>query len=189
MSHYHVIRHSDDDDPYISEDLFACLDYAATELDELADMKHATVSETAENVRRGYNGLFTDNSVGKDEMEYALLAFAACETYSNVRQNCLNMVKQHGYSKRADRAPIYRPSWEDQGTEEADARLIESAEHVVKMVNDDTPISITHCCGEMRTWPDHDPMHGGETYCADEYPDGYAYDPPLNTQDGPCGDH
>jgi hypothetical protein len=64
-----------------------------------------------------------------------------------------------------------------------------SAEHVVKMVNDDTPISITHCCGEMRTWPDHDPMHGGEDYCANEYPDGYEYEAPTNTQDGPCGDH
>jgi hypothetical protein len=50
MTHYHVRRHSDDDDPFVTDDLFAALGYARDELDHLADMEHEGVSFTAEEV-------------------------------------------------------------------------------------------------------------------------------------------
>jgi hypothetical protein len=156
-------------------------------------MEHSHVSAVAERVETGYNGLFVDNDVSAWEMSEALRSFAACERYSNVRLNCLNMVSQHG-ELYAERAPLYAVDSADyvgdfgpalaNARDAADARLFESAQRIATMVNEQTPISISACASAMRTWPDHDPMHGGESYCADEYPDGYA-----GYQDGPCGDY
>jgi hypothetical protein len=97
--------------------------------------------------------------------------------------NARNIVKQHNTPRR-DRAPLYTEGWLDQGAKEADARLLLAANHTAQEINDGSPISIGGCTAEMRTWPDEDQMHGGESYCADEYPDGYA-----GYQDGPCGDY
>ena len=183
MVHYHVRRHTDDDDPMITDDLFAALGYARDELDHLADMEHEAVSFTAEEVVKGYNGIMSENSVSKYDMELALLSFAKVETYSNIMLNASNMVKQHN-AAIAERAPFYTPDWEEGGEDAAQARLFESAKRIAAMVNNDTPLSIGECSADLLTWPDEDQMHGGESYCADEYPDGYA-----GYQDGPCGDH
>jgi hypothetical protein len=181
VNHYHVRRHSDDDDPYVSDDLFACLDYAATELDQLADFEHDYVSTVAAKVEEDWSrvsGLVTPH-----EAREALLSFAKCERYVALMANARNIVKQHNTPRR-DRAPLYTEGWLDQGAKEADARLLLAANHTAQEINDGSPISIGGCTAEMRTWPDEDQMHGGETYCSDEYPDGYA-----GYQDGPCGDY
>lgn len=184
-NHYHVSSHSEDDDPFVTGDLFAALDYARWELDNLADMEHDSVSATADRVAENENTVsMTPSKVPAYEMEMALLSFVKVQRYNGLMANAANMVKQHGYAKRADRAPLYRPSWTDQGTEEADARLFEAAKHTASAINSGSPIYITECGATMLTWPDTDPLHGGEPYCADEYPDGYA-----GYQDGPCGDH
>jgi hypothetical protein len=187
MNHYHVSRHSDDEDPFVTGDLFAALDYARGELDSLADFEHDGVSFVAAKVEdaRSWGDKRYPSAY---EMEEALLSFAKVERYNGLMANAANIVKQHNYSKRADRAPIYRPAWENQGTNEADARLYKSAEHTAGEINSGSPIAISECEAELHTWPDNDQMHGGESYCADEYPDGYADDVALNTQDGPCGD-
>lgn len=204
MTHYHVSIHNDDEDPLITDDLFAALDYAATELDNLADFEHEGVSITAERVEKARESYGTERYPDVYEMEQALLSFAKMGRYAGLTANAANMVKQHN-AKHNDRAPLYQVDFGRDATsdwvyadaaKEADARLLEAAKHAVQAVNDGSPISITECSAEMLTWPERDQMHGGESYCADEYPDGYAggeeYDtyhtPPLNTQDGPCGD-
>lgn len=188
-NHWHVTRHSDDEDPCVTETIFAALDYARTELDSLADFEHAGASYTAHRVEeaRTMGGKYPSAY----EMEEALLSFAKIERYTGLMANAANMVKQNA-AKHADRAPLYQVDFGRDATsdwvyadaaKEADARLLEAANHAVQAVNDGSPISITECSAEMLTWPERDQMHGGESYCADEYPDGYA-----GYQDGPCGD-
>jgi hypothetical protein len=143
-THYHVTTHPDDDDQYTTNNLFDALDYAAVELDHLADFEHEGMSITASAVEQGYNGLRIENSVSKDEMEEALLSFVKMERFDNLRRNAANMVKQHK-SKRGDRAPIYRPSWQDQGTEKADAVLSQSARNVAQEINVGSPLMIWEC--------------------------------------------
>jgi hypothetical protein len=183
VNHYHVRRHSEDEDPYITDDLFSALDYAATELDNMADFEHDGISACGE----------------QGDYESAYEAFVKCERYNNLMMNARNMVKQKG-AFYADRAPLYQVNSADwvgrvgnelaDARDAADARLFESAIRTAGEINSGSPIGIGQCDAPMRTWPDEDQMHGGESYCADEYPDGYAgYDtPPLNLQDGPCGD-
>jgi hypothetical protein len=171
MNHYHVSRHSDDEDPYITDDLFAALDYARGELDSLADFEHDGVSFTAGRVQDAHDRGAAYPSTY--EMEEALLSFAKVERYNGLMANAANMVKQNA-AKHQDRAPIYRPSWENQGTNEADARLYISAEHTAGEINSGSPIAISECEAELKTWPEEDQLHGGESYCSDEYPDGYA---------------
>lgn len=189
-NHWHVNRHSDDDDPYLSEDLFGALDYARTTLDELADFEQSNVSATAANVEeaRTMGGKYPSVY----EMEEALLSFAKAERYNSLMMNAANMVKQHA-AKHAERAPLYQVDFSRDATagwvyadaaKEADARLHQSALHTARAINEGSPLGIWDCAAELRTWPDTDQTHGGESYCADEYPDGYA-----GYQDGPCGDH
>lgn len=183
MSHYHLSRHNEDDDPYISADLYAVLDYAADELDRLADSEHGYVSDVAGRVKDGYRGTLANSKVSESEMQDALLSFGKIETWTALVANGRNMARQHT-AKRAARAPVYRPSWQDQGTEESDARLLHSAKNVLEAFQADSPFDVWECEADLHTWPDEDPMHAGEDYCAYEYPDGYA-----GYQDGPCGDH
>jgi hypothetical protein len=198
INHWHVTRHSDDEDPWVGETIFGALDYARTELDDLADMEHAMVSDVASRVdterhaagRAGLNPY---------EMEEALLSFAKAERYNGLMLNAANMVKQRGMFY-ADRAPLYQVDsrdWEKgeaalaDARDAADARLHQAALHTAREINENSPLGIWDCTAELRTWPDNDPMHGGESYCADEYPDGYADDvdsDPIG-RDEPAGDH
>jgi hypothetical protein len=166
-NHYHVHRHSDDEDPFVTGDLFDAIDYAATELDQLADFEHDGISASGE----------------QGDYESAYNAFVRSERYNGLMLNARNMVKQHS-QPIAERAPFYTPDWEAGGEDAAQERLFESAKRTAGEINSGSPIAISECEAEMKTWPDTDQMHGGESYCADEYPDGYA-----GYQDGPCGDH
>ena len=103
-NHWHVSIHSEDDDVYITDDLFAALDYAAQELDRAADFEHDGVSVVAAKVEdaRSWGKKYPDVY----EMEEALLSFAKCERYANLMLNARNMVKQHN-ADTDDRAPLY----------------------------------------------------------------------------------
>jgi hypothetical protein len=177
-THYHVSRHSNDDDPYITDDLFAALDYAGTELNELADFEHEGLSYIAQQVAEGQT-MFDDNAVSKATMEVALLAFLKVERYNGLMANTANMVKQNR-APHVDRAPLYQIDWENEGdglwpVRAADARLFEAAKRVAQSVNDASPVSITECSADMRTWPEEErKLAVIETYCTDQYPDGYA---------------
>lgn len=196
MTHYHVNRHSDDEDPYVAESLFDALDYARTELDSLADFEHDYVSTTAQRVEEA-------RTMGAKypevyEMEEALLSFAKAERYSNLMANAANMVKQNR-TKHADRAPLYQIDWRDKngGTrrgwdavKEANARLVDAATRTAHTINEGSPLGIWDCNAALGTGPDTDPLHNGETYCAEEYPDGYAgsVDSDPIGRDEPAGD-
>lgn len=185
MVHYHVNRHSDDEDPYLSESLFDALDYARTELDSLADMEHSNVSYTAQRVEeaRTMGGKYPDVYEMEDEMEEALLSFSKAERYTGLMANAANMVKQND-AFYAERAPLYQvdsADWVGRAGNEladardaADARLLDAAKRVARTINEGSPLGIWDCNAALGTWPDDDPLHAGETFCADEYPDGYA---------------
>jgi hypothetical protein len=128
MNHYHVTTHPDDDDRYTTDNLFQALGYAADELDHLADFEHDGISAYGE----------------QGDYESAYNSFVKMERYDNLRRNAANMVKQHT-SKRGERAPIYRPSWQDQGTEKADAVLFLSAMRVAQEINVGSPLMIWEC--------------------------------------------
>jgi hypothetical protein len=145
MTHYHVITHPDDEDGYTTDDLFAAVDYAGDELDRLADFEHDGISASGE----------------QGDYESAYNAFVRMERYNGLMLNAANMVKQHN-AKRGDRAPIYRPSWKDQGTEEADTVLFQSAKHVVQMINEGSPLSIWECCNS-------DDAENGELWTPTKY--------------------
>ena len=184
MTHYHVSRHTEDDDVFVTDDLFAALDYAADELDRMADFEHDGVSMVAAKIEEE-SDYGTPGNVY--DMREALLSFAKMERYNTLMLNARNLVKQ-SKAAIAERAPFYTPDWEEGGEDAAQARLSESAKRTAGEINSGSPIRIWDCDAELRTWPDNDQMHGGESYCADEYPDGYAENVALNTQDGPCGD-
>lgn len=198
INHWHVTRHSDDEDPCVTETIFAALDYARTELDSLADFEHDGASFTAHRVEeaRTMGGKYPSTY----EMEEALLSFAKVERYTGLMANAANIVKQNG-TFYADRAPLYQVDSADwvgrvgnelaDARDAADARLYESALHTAREINENSPLGIWDCTAELRTWPEEDQMHGGESYCADEYPDGYAGDVDSDPtgRDEPAGDH
>jgi hypothetical protein len=146
MPHYHVTRHGDDDDPYITDDIYAALDYAATELAELADMEGQHVDEVANRVAEIPESRHMPEddprNVSEWEMEQALRAWARSAKYDNLHANAANMYKQHT-AEDAERAPLYQST----GFTDADRRspLYESAVHVWYEINENSPISIWEC--------------------------------------------
>ena len=119
--HYHVTRHSDDDEPFVTPDLYAALDYAADEIDSLAEFEHESIS------------IFGDMGSYKE----AYWAFQRTEALSVLHANVANIVHQHR-TKREDRAPLYRD-------EDGDTLLAESAQRMVEHVNSETPVTLWDC--------------------------------------------
>jgi hypothetical protein len=145
-NHYHVTTHPDDDDRYTTDNLFSALDYAADELDHLADFEHDDINAYGE----------------QGDYESAYNSFVKMERYDNLHSNAANMVKQHN-AKQENRAPLYQDDWldsegnrqyrreyedvpgldQDAGT--GDDRLFQSAKHVVQMINVGSPLMIWEC--------------------------------------------
>ena len=64
--HYHVARHSGDDDVYVTASIFGALDYAAEELGTLADFEWEYVAEIARRV--------AEDALRESEMRFRRLA-------------------------------------------------------------------------------------------------------------------
>lgn len=154
MTHYHVMRHDDDEDPFISDDLFAVLDRLATELDSLADMEHDGIS--------GYGeaGLF----------EEAYRCWERSEKYAGLQANAENMTRQHR-AAREDRAPLY--AGPDEGgaflpDSDPESRLRKAALWVLGGICFDSPVSAWTCEHATREGTGRD--DDGVLYCL-EYGD------------------
>lgn len=114
MSHWHVQRHNEDDDVYAVEDLAYALNYAATELERVADFEH--------------DGITANGEAG--DFEEAYRAFQRAETYAGLAANATNLYRQ-ATLPLAERAPLYRD-----GNPEVWRK---SADHVVDQINGDGP--------------------------------------------------
>lgn len=128
--HWHVIRHNDDDDHYVTMDIYRALDYAQDEL-----------RETGEFYWEGITAL------GEQKMyEEAFKNFQLWQTFDNLRSNVKNVVKQHN-SEVKDRAPLY--SDPDVIHDYAESSpLFKTALWVIDNVNRDTAMNIYSCTGD-----------------------------------------
>jgi len=117
MNHFHVVRHGEDDDPFLTANVADALDYAATELEYAADWQHTMISAHGE--------------VGDFEEAYG--SFVRSERFTNAMLNARNIVRQHTADSDDDRAPLYRG-------EGASERLAQATDHVVEYVNAHGPI-------------------------------------------------
>lgn len=159
VTHYHVMRHSGDDDPFISEDLFEVLDYLATELRDLADMENDGISGYGE------SGAF----------EEAYRCWQRAEKYTGLQLNAENMVRQH-QAAREDRAPLYAGPDEGgtllRGTylpdDHEDSMLRKTALWVLGNICDGSPASAWTCEHGTREGTGRD--DDGVLYCT-EYDD------------------
>ena len=99
MQHYHVVRHSGDDDPFATYDLVSALDYASTEIDRMAESAH---------------GLAISLGATAD----AAVQYMTADRLVNVHLNLSNMVTQAS-ADPTQRAMLYRdepqygPRWQD----------------------------------------------------------------------------
>lgn len=133
VSHWHVIRHTDDDDPFITNNIGAAFDYAAGELDTLASLAHDEISGAGE----------------AGDYEAAYRAWQREMALHNLHQNAANMAEQWGAEHEDDRAPLYRGDG-------ATGRLIVASEHMRDEIGTGSPIKIITCpLDECR--PDDDP--------------------------------
>jgi hypothetical protein len=90
-THWHVQTHTDDEDPYVTADHVAALDYAADEMTREADQAYEMISIHGQ----------------AREFEDAYNAFMRSETFTNVAMNLQNMVN-NANSIQEKRAPLYR---------------------------------------------------------------------------------
>lgn len=154
MTHFHVMRHSDDEDPFICEDLFTVLDYLGTEMRDLADMEHDGIAGYGE------NGMFED----------AYRCWERSEQYGSLQLNAENMVRQHR-AAREDRAPLYAGP-DDGGAclpdDDEDSRLRKSAMWVLGKICDGSPAIAWTCEHGTREGTGRD--DDGVLYCL-EYGD------------------
>jgi hypothetical protein len=146
MTHWHVTRHSEDDDPYVTGSIYDALDYAARELNELADHEHDFVSTVASRVAEHPDR----NPCHYDEMEAALRSFMKAEHYSSLALNAASRYKQSRASI-ADRAPLFQEDQVFLAPGDADnpqAKLYQSATWTAGEVNSGSPLSIWSCEAE-----------------------------------------
>ena len=90
-THWHVITHADDEDPFITYDTVAALDYAATEVAEYSENEHGNALDAFEGKR----------------WEESATAFVASERYDTLARNMRIVVRNAALSP-ADRARLLR---------------------------------------------------------------------------------
>lgn len=157
MAHFHVTRHSEDEDPYITEDKGSALDYASTELAELGDSEHDLVITIAMQVEEGQD-------VHPDTMADALKSQLKAERYWNWSTNTGNHAKfLNPDTPDSERAPLYQDGDVDGKT--AEERRNEGADWVISQVNNETPMHIWECLYATGTYPDEDRENAGALYC------------------------
>ncbi len=133
--HWHVSRHSEDDDVFITEDFWQALDYAATELRDLSEFE--------------YEGISASGDAGDFESAYE--AFKHSNELDALRSNLAHAIQQHERIDPDDdtlvisdkyRAPLYRGPGGDE-------RIMETALRAIDTVNFGSPVSIWECSQEL----------------------------------------
>lgn len=130
-THWHVKRHDEDDDVFAG-DLAESLDYAAGEMDDMAEHEHGGVSACGD----------------EGDFEEAYRCFQRSETYSNLTENLRSIHRQHT-APLAERAPIYQGD-----DEKTRAALAKHLVHVLGMANSNGPAGFAiYECGDVECAP------------------------------------
>ncbi len=144
-AHWHVTRHSEDDDPALFADVYAALEYAADELACLVEFWHEGITPAGEN----------------EDYEGAYKAFVKAELYSDLVSAANHAPGQH-HKPRADRAPLYAaPDYEggpfDErnlgylGDNDPQSVLFQTALRHVQKINSESPVEIFDCTAPLET--------------------------------------
>jgi hypothetical protein len=164
--HWHVSRHSDDDDVFIAEDFWSALDYAAGELRDLAEFE--------------YEGISASGDAGMFELAYT--AFKRSNELDAVKMQADHALQPHNKIDPDDdipgtvndgyRAPLFRGPGGDE-------KIMECALRAVERINSATPVSIWECDAELVYLTDTVPIRvtdadNGRPYHADEWEGSYA---------------
>jgi hypothetical protein len=163
--HWHVSRHSNDDDVFIVEDFWYALDYAADELRDLAEFEHEGISANGE----------------AGDFEGAYTAFKRSNELDAVMQQAKHALDQHNKIDPDDdipgtvndgyRAPLYQGPGGDE-------KIMQLALRAVERINNETPVSMWECSDELVYLNDtgtrlSDPDNG-QPYHADDWEGSYA---------------
>lgn len=118
--HFHVVRHNEDDDEFVTTGIAAAIDYAAMELEMLAGQEHEMVRTYGE------RGLYKE----------AYFAWDRSEEIFNLHENAANIAAQYAAKSEDDRAPLYQgPGWEE--------RLAGAARHMIAEIGGCMWIALT----------------------------------------------
>jgi hypothetical protein len=167
MTHWHATRGCGDESPLITDDVYAALDYVATELSNLADMAHWHVGQVA---RRVAEPTCLDPEVHPDEMKGALTLLFTERRFDSLQAVARHLYRQSIADDDKDRAPLYRgeAAFGEDGEVSTTSRLYSDALRVIGMVNDWSPARIWACEAGTGTYGEDDLERGGTLYCTDE---------------------
>lgn len=159
MSHWHVSRHRDDDDVFITTGFWSALDYAATALSELAEFVHGGIGPMGE----------------AGDYQSAYEAWVRSNELDALYQNVKHAGDQHSkadpdedeqYDATRHRAPHYQGYGGDE-------RIMETALRVVEQVNSESELNIWECTSELvylnDAGTDLSDEDNGFPYHADDY--------------------
>lgn len=135
--HWHVVRHNEDDDPLSTYSVAQALDYAATELERIAEAEEDDATAAAKE--------------GLDESyRYAWQAHERAQAWHGLVANLRNMAHQYGVAPEG-RAPLYQ----DPAT--APVKLRQALTHLVVQLGAEGPADFhlyEHADDECRPRPD-----------------------------------
>jgi hypothetical protein len=121
-SHWHVSRHSEDDDIYSTEGFVEALSYAAYELDKLAEFEHEIITT------------YGDSELFQEAYE----AFKCSMQYANLSANAENIYKQYRANHPSKRAAAYQgEDWQE--------KLELAADRIQHEINSGSPMKIYEC--------------------------------------------
>jgi hypothetical protein len=134
-THWHVSRHRDDEDVFITPDIYSALDYAASELRDLAEFEHDGIAPSGE---------AGDYQTAYESWKRANELDALHETARHpvTQYNLPDVDEDTIYVAGKYRAPLYQGYG-------GDAKLLETAQRSVQAVNDGSQISIWECSDEL----------------------------------------
>jgi hypothetical protein len=165
-THWHVSRHRDDEDVFITPDIYSALDYAATELRERAEFE--------------WEGIAPSGEAGDYQTAYE--SWKRSEDLANLAQTAHHAVTQYNlpdvdgddtsafHEPGTVRAPLYRGYG-------GDAKIMETAKRAVEAVNMGSPLGIWECSSELVYLNDNGTAESDEDngfpYHLDDWEPGY----------------
>jgi hypothetical protein len=121
IGHFHV-EHTQSDNSYTAENLYAALLCAEDDLRQDVEMAHEQITASGE----------------LEDYETAYHYFKKWTLFDNILSSVRNVIHQHAERIESKRAPLFQgEGWE--------SRLLATAENVVEQINSNTDIFIDPC--------------------------------------------
>jgi hypothetical protein len=165
-THWHVSRHRDDEDVFITPDIYSALDYAAGELQALSEFEHDGIGPSGE--AGDYQGAYE--------------AWKRSNELDALYETARHPVTQHNlpdvdgddtsafHAPGTVRAPLYRGYG-------GDAKILETAKRSVDAINLDSSVAIWQCSEELVYLNDNGTAESDEDngfpYHLDDWEPGY----------------